>query len=309
MSAKTNTGLVAYCRELIDKGARYWYGCWGQIGNAKLLSEKSKQYPKMLSSKRVEIAKERGDFGHPVTDCAGIIKGYLMRKNDSIPPDYDPTYDLSADGFFNVATEKGTIDTMPEIIGLGLYKKKHAGVYIGNGRVIEAKGFDYGVIEDDLTDTAWTHWYKIPWIDYAEQAEPVIVPDDPADDPVDDPVPADDADAIYIVQKGDTLTAIAKKFNTTVVQLVKQNNIKNPDVIVVGQKIIVRDAEPSDDQMIRTGTVATLKSPLNVRIVPNGRVIAQLAKGSTVKISGVNNGGWYKLAGRDGYVCADYIKF
>lgn len=44
----------------------------------------------------------------------------------------------------------------------------------------------------------------------------------------------------YAVQKGDTLTAIAKKYGTTVSQLVQLNDIKDPDVIKVGQKIRVR---------------------------------------------------------------------
>jgi flagellum-specific peptidoglycan hydrolase FlgJ len=41
----------------------------------------------------------------------------------------------------------------------------------------------------------------------------------------------------YVVQKGDTLTGIAKRYNTTVQSLVKLNNIKNPDLIKVGQKL------------------------------------------------------------------------
>jgi flagellum-specific peptidoglycan hydrolase FlgJ len=45
---------------------------------------------------------------------------------------------------------------------------------------------------------------------------------------------------VYIVKKGDTLTAIAKKYNTTVQNLVKLNNIKNPDLIKVGQKLRVK---------------------------------------------------------------------
>lgn len=44
---------------------------------------------------------------------------------------------------------------------------------------------------------------------------------------------------MYTVVRGDTLTAIAKKYNTTVDNLVKLNNIKNPDYIVVGQKLQV----------------------------------------------------------------------
>lgn len=41
----------------------------------------------------------------------------------------------------------------------------------------------------------------------------------------------------YTVKKGDTLTAIAKKYKTTVAAIVKANNIKNPDLIYAGQKI------------------------------------------------------------------------
>lgn len=43
------------------------------------------------------------------------------------------------------------------------------------------------------------------------------------------------AAATYTVKKGDTLSAIAKKYNTTVAALVKLNNIKNRNIINVGQ--------------------------------------------------------------------------
>lgn len=42
---------------------------------------------------------------------------------------------------------------------------------------------------------------------------------------------------IYTVVKGDTLSELAVKFNTTVSNLVKLNGIKDPDFIVVGQKL------------------------------------------------------------------------
>lgn len=41
----------------------------------------------------------------------------------------------------------------------------------------------------------------------------------------------------YKVKKGDTLSAIANKYHTTVAKLVKDNNIKNPNLVYVGQKI------------------------------------------------------------------------
>lgn len=42
---------------------------------------------------------------------------------------------------------------------------------------------------------------------------------------------------VYIVKKGDTLSAIARRYNTTVSALVKKNKIPNANLIYVGQKI------------------------------------------------------------------------
>ena len=44
----------------------------------------------------------------------------------------------------------------------------------------------------------------------------------------------------YTVKKGDNLTKIAKKYNTTVKQLASWNNIKNVNLIKVGQKLRVK---------------------------------------------------------------------
>ena len=44
---------------------------------------------------------------------------------------------------------------------------------------------------------------------------------------------------MYIVKKGDTLWNIAKRFNTTIDEIVRVNGIENPDVINAGQKIFI----------------------------------------------------------------------
>lgn len=44
----------------------------------------------------------------------------------------------------------------------------------------------------------------------------------------------------YIVKKGDNLTKIAKKYNTTVAKLVSDNKIKNKNLIYVGQKLVIK---------------------------------------------------------------------
>ena len=44
----------------------------------------------------------------------------------------------------------------------------------------------------------------------------------------------------YTVKCGDTLSAIAQRCKTTVVKLVKDNGIKNPNIIYAGQKIKIK---------------------------------------------------------------------
>jgi LysM repeat protein len=59
----------------------------------------------------------------------------------------------------------------------------------------------------------------------------------------------------YKVRSGDTLSAIAKRYNTTVDALAKANNIKNPDRISAGQVLRVNDgfdAKPTDSTKGKT---------------------------------------------------------
>ncbi|MCT2590937.1 LysM peptidoglycan-binding domain-containing protein [Streptomyces sp. N2-109] len=49
----------------------------------------------------------------------------------------------------------------------------------------------------------------------------------------------------YTVKRGDTLSEIAERFGTTVEQLVKWNHIEDPDVIGVGQRLIVAKSVPA----------------------------------------------------------------
>lgn len=52
----------------------------------------------------------------------------------------------------------------------------------------------------------------------------------------DDPLPEE-----YVVQRGDTLSGIAKKFNTTVQKLASWNNIENVNLITIGQVLKVKE--------------------------------------------------------------------
>lgn len=51
----------------------------------------------------------------------------------------------------------------------------------------------------------------------------------------------------YIVSKGDNLTKIAKKFNTTIEDIVINNNITNPNFIRIGQKLKISNPPPANE--------------------------------------------------------------
>jgi murein DD-endopeptidase MepM/ murein hydrolase activator NlpD len=50
---------------------------------------------------------------------------------------------------------------------------------------------------------------------------------------------------MYIVQAGDTLSAIARRFGVTVESLIQANDLSDPDYLRVGQQLIIPEATPS----------------------------------------------------------------
>ena len=78
----------------------------------------------------------------------------------------------------------------------------------------------------------------------------------------------DSTDIVYVVKSGDTLSGIAKKYDTTYQKLAEYNNIPNPNIISVGQKIRI----PNDTSVqpipapTTTTTTMTNKGVTNVEL-------------------------------------------
>ena len=291
--SKNNIGLVEYCKAQL--GRPYWYGTYGEIANAKLWAERSKMYGRYYSDKRKAVMKDRGDEGKKVHDCGGLIKGYVMSKGVDMPAEYDKRYDLSADAMFNKAKVKGSINTLPkDRIGLGLHKSGHVGVYIGNGREIEARGFDYGVLEDDVANTGFTEWFEIPFIDYEDTA--------PAEQPA-EPTEAtksieDIANEVRAGKWGNDpertqrLTAAGYDAKAVQAKVNEQLGIGKPAVGGTFKGLIVTQ---KDNLRVRSGAGL------------NYEVVKYLTKGQTYEFDGESNS-WYHLADGSGYASSSYIK-
>lgn len=178
---KTASGLVAYAKAQLGKP--YWYGTFGNKATQSLLTSKANQYPAHYGKDRMSTYKSQ--IGERVHDCVGLIKGYLWSETPTSSPEYNFAQDESANGMRGRCKESGLIATIPEIPGVLVFMKGHVGVYIGNGKVIEAKGFNYGVVETALEDRKWTHWGKCPWITYPDvkETKPVVKEEKPVAKP------------------------------------------------------------------------------------------------------------------------------
>ncbi|WP_224085918.1 peptidoglycan DD-metalloendopeptidase family protein [Nostoc sp. MS1] len=78
----------------------------------------------------------------------------------------------------------------------------------------------------------------------------------------------------YEVKPGDTLAAIANRFNTTVAELVKANNISNPNQLKISQKLIIPGARANTNTIaqapviISSNRVQYASTPIEANIPP-----------------------------------------
>ena len=170
-TTKNNLDLVKWAENAADKGWGYVYGTYGTVLDNSLLDSKITQYPDEVGANEQFIRDNW--LWKRTADCVGLIKGYswydaetqkTLLVSNGMP-------DIGADTMYENATEKGSIDTIPEVLGLAVWKEGHIGVYIGGGKVVEAYGTTTGVIYSELADGGWTYWLKIPYISYLDQEE------------------------------------------------------------------------------------------------------------------------------------------
>lgn len=121
-----------------------------------------------------------------------------------------------------------------------------------------------------------------------------------------DPVKVEVTPNYYVVLQGDTLSKIARQFSTTVAELVKLNNIENPNRIYAGQKLIIKASSEAPKATLYK--VKTSGGELRIRrgAGTDYAVLGTFANGFIISVSEVKNG-WAKLADREGYVSAAYI--
>lgn len=99
-------------------------------------------------------------------DNAGLMLGYL---------NYNPDEKSFGNQFQTlVFTEQGSLDTMPEVAGIGLFDGSQHGIYVGDGKVIycsESAGY---VTKDLVSNGGWVSWCTYEGVDYPQEVQDKI---------------------------------------------------------------------------------------------------------------------------------------
>ena len=95
-------------------------------------------------------------------DNVGLIMGYIR---------YDAENKVfTSDTVDMYYTKQGSIDTIPDVKGVGVYNGSEFGVYVGNGEVVFSSAMG-GVQCQALTDGGWTAWCTFDAITYPQEVQ------------------------------------------------------------------------------------------------------------------------------------------
>lgn len=126
---------------------------WGATG--QILTERNLK--RFLLNGHVEEKRVRKWLNKQVYDCAGLVMRAFETVGIQIKSGATSAWRGTSWQY------SGTIKSLPKDKVCILYregegKMQHTGIYIGNNYFIHAKGSDYGVVQESMAKSRWTHW-------------------------------------------------------------------------------------------------------------------------------------------------------
>lgn len=253
MSTKITTGaqLAAKAKDVaLNYKTLYVMGCFGAPMNAtnKKRYCSNHTYNKAAARQAMINAASADTFGF---DCVCLIKGLLWGwcgdKNkvyggagyavNGVP-------DIGADSMIGVCKDVSTDFSKIEV-GEAVWCKGHIGIYIGGGLAVECTPAWKNCVQITACNCTksgysrrnWTKHGKLPYVSYTGASESVNAGTSTTATTKPSANTGTGSETVYVVKKGDTLSAIARKYGTTYQKLAQYNGIANPNIISIGQKI------------------------------------------------------------------------
>ena len=144
--------LANYAKSKID--TPYFYGTKMNKLTESKMNLLHELYPQTVSMAYMNKARRQGQVNKINTDCSGLIFGYTGKL-------------LGSAQLYSQAKKRLDIKEWEKFAkGVVLWKQGHVGVYIGDGKVIEAKGINFGVIETNIKDGNWKYGLTFDWMEY-----------------------------------------------------------------------------------------------------------------------------------------------
>lgn len=131
---KNSADLAAWAENAYTSGWGFQEGCFGEMDE---------------------------DRWYRCADNVGLIMGYLRY----IPT--EKTFDMSINEL--IYNEIGTLDTMPEVAGIGLFDGNNFGIYVGNGDVVFASYDVESIVKSPVTEGNWISWCTFDGINYPQE--------------------------------------------------------------------------------------------------------------------------------------------
>lgn len=298
--------------DLINKFWDCYYAHWGYIwGTAGVLWTAAKQaaLEKTTDADRA-MGRKYGSkwIGHMVADCSGLftwafnqLGGYMYHGSNTMWDRY-----CTAKGELKNGKRTDGKELKP---GTAVFtynsktgKRGHVGLYVGNGKVIEAEGTQAGVTTSKITKSKWVEWGELRGEDYSG--------DEPGPTP---PEPTPPAGKAIVTGKNVALREGPSTGTRVMIRIATGTVV---DIAEVTGWTYVKYGSVSGfmmNEFIETGKDSVKVTGKNVAVRAgtgtNTRVLARVKTGTTVPKQKLPEGWEYiQYGSRKGFMMKEFIK-
>lgn len=162
------TEFVAFVKSQVNVGIYVW-GAQGQeygkadpnTANLTVAFINSRESDSKHRANAIKMFEKRKAEGHAqirAYDCSGLIMYHIFNVKKLVKQDYNSRGIYST--LCTVIT-RNQLQPGDLVFKHNGTKIHHVGIYVGNNRVVHAKGRNYGVIEESIFNTTWNRFGRL----------------------------------------------------------------------------------------------------------------------------------------------------